>query len=426
MTKRVFPIKVEPACLLKWSWSTVHFHSGSTSSCHRTKNYKIDPDNFANFHNVEGKLRDRQEMLAGRWPGNGCEYCRNVEHAGQVSDRLYHLGLQGDPGQHPPELNQDPAAVNVTPTILEVWFTNTCNMACVYCGPRFSSLWEDENRRFGKDFNVIGNEYNVASSVDNPHYDRMVKDLWRYLEEDQRYLTLRRFHVVGGEPFLLKETDSVIDFWQEHGNINLVLSIITNLNIPHERFKKYISKFEKLIFDRKIWKIQITASLDGWGAEQEYVRWGLDLALWEKNFEYLVDKQWITLSINSTLSALIVKQFPALLEKINAWNLRRGPEVRNEDNVFGEKIDHSFNTTGHYANDNLYIFGGDIFRDDFDQALDLVENGPFKTQLESVFIAVQKQTVDKDKIEYLKKYLDELDYRRNTDWQTTFPWLAKL
>ena len=124
MTKRVFPIKVEPACLLKWSWSTVHFHSGSTSSCHRTKNYKIDPDNFANFHNVEGKLRDRQEMLAGRWPGNGCEYCRNVEHAGQVSDRLYHLGLQGDPGQHPPELNQDPAAVNVTPTILEVWFTN--------------------------------------------------------------------------------------------------------------------------------------------------------------------------------------------------------------------------------------------------------------------------------------------------------------
>jgi MoaA/NifB/PqqE/SkfB family radical SAM enzyme len=29
--------------------------------------------------------------------------------------------------------------VHVTPRILEVYFDNTCNLKCLYCGPHFSS-----------------------------------------------------------------------------------------------------------------------------------------------------------------------------------------------------------------------------------------------------------------------------------------------
>ena len=433
MNKRIFPIKVEPACLLKWSWSSVYFSSGITSSCHRTEKYRIDPNNFNNFHNVPEKIRDREMMLNGQWPGHGCEYCRNVESAGGVSDRQYQLELQGSLCQHPPELNVNPAATSVTPTILEVWFTNTCNMSCVYCDPYYSSQWADENRKFNKsiadpDISKIFVDQRRFDD-ENPQYDQMVNNLWSYLIENDRYLTLRRFHILGGEPFLLKELDQVIEFWDKHGNMNLVLNIVSNLNIPHERFKKYIDKFEKLFHEKKIWKLQLTASLDAWGPVQEYTRFGLDLNLWRENFELLVSKQWITLSINSTISGLAFKQLPLLFEKMNEWNACRGPEITTDDHVIGEPIHYSFNTSGFI--DSPYNFGPDVFKDSFEEILSLMPTNTgleksTKEQIASVIQAVQKSTKNVDKLRLLKGYLTELDRRRGTNWQVTFPWLVDL
>jgi pyruvate-formate lyase-activating enzyme len=422
----IFPIKVEPACLLKWSWSSVFLNTGTSASCHRTEPYTIDPNNFNNFHNVPEKIRDRTAMLNGQWPGHGCEYCRNVESAGGTSDRQYQLDAQGDVCQHPPELNINPSATEVTPTILEVYFTNTCNMACVYCGPHFSSKWEDENRKFKSNFEN-SSAFKMQTSPDNPHYTQMVNDLWRYLDEGDRYQILRRFHILGGEPFLLKELDATIDFWDSHGNINLVISIISNLNVPHKRFKQYMKRFERLILERKIWKIQITASLDAWGIEQEYTRYGLELSLWEKNFEFLVDQPWVTPSINSALSGLTIKQMPALIEKINYWNSKRGPLIQNNDNVFGERIHYSVNTTS--MKDDLYIFGPDIFRDDLAKVIELmpsVSDTDISTrkQMESIAITSNASVKDDNKIQDLKQYLTLLDHRRNTNWQNTFPWLV--
>jgi pyruvate-formate lyase-activating enzyme len=426
MLKQIFPIKVEPACLLKWSWSSVYFNSGTTASCHRTEQYAIDPNNFSNFHNVPEKIRDRTAMLNGQWPGHGCEYCRHVESAGGVSDRQYQLELQGDICQHPTELNLNPTATKDTPTIVEVYFTNTCNMACIYCGPFFSSKWEDENRKF-KNISDDSFAFSPQASNNNPHYTQMVNDLWKYLDKDDRYRTLRRFHVLGGEPFLLKELDATIDFWDSHGNIDLVISIFSNLNVPHERFKHYMKRFENLILERKIWKIQITASLDAWGIEQEYTRYGLDLTLWEQNFEYLVDQQWVTLSINSALSGLTIKQMPALIEKINYWNSKRVTLIQTKNNVFGETIHHSFNTTG--SKDDLYIFGPDIFRDDLAKVIELMPNITendisTRRQMESIAITLNSSAKNDNKIQDLKQYLTLLDRRRNTNWQNTFPWLV--
>jgi hypothetical protein len=299
-------------------------------------------------------------------------------------------------------------------------------MACVYCGPYFSSKWEDENRKFKSNFEN-SSAFKMQTSPDNPHYTQMVNDLWRYLDEGNRYQILRRFHILGGEPFLLKELDATIDFWDSHGNIDLVISIISNLNVPHKRFKQYMKRFERLILERKIWKIQITASLDAWGIEQEYTRYGLDLSLWEKNFEFLVDQPWVTPSINSALSGLTIKQMPTLIEKINYWNSKRGPLIQNDDNVFGELIHYSINTTS--MKDDLYIFGPDIFRDDLAKVIELmpsVSDTDISTrkQMESIAITLNASIKDDNKIQDLKQYLTLLDHRRNTNWQNTFPWLV--
>ena len=58
-------------------------------------------------------------MLRGEWPGNGCEHCKHIEEAGGESDRTKHLEMEGTTA--PPELDNDPEAVEVTPRILEVY-----------------------------------------------------------------------------------------------------------------------------------------------------------------------------------------------------------------------------------------------------------------------------------------------------------------
>lgn len=415
--KRIFPIKNDPACLLKWSWSTIFFNSGTSASCHRTQKYAIDPDNFDQFHNAPEKLTARQLMLDGKWPGAGCQYCKKVEDMGQTSDRQFQLEQQQDPGLTPPELFKNNQSVSVTPTILEVYFTNTCNMACVYCGPHHSSLWEEENRKYGNLFKD-SDPYSVKNSQSNPNYDKMVADLWSYLAADNHYLTLRRFHILGGEPFLLKELDESIDFWDTHGNPDLVFSIITNLNIPTTRFQRYLDRFEQLVKQHKIWKFQITASLDGWGLEEEYVRYGLNLETWERNFKLILDKPWITPSINSTLSSLSIKQLPALVNKMKEWNALRP--------VDSESIIFSFNYTTNYT--SPLIFGKGVFDDDFTLTLSLLDKksefqiGIYRA-LDSIGATISSSTRNPESIKVLKKYLDQIDQRRNLDWRKTFPWL---
>jgi len=431
-TKVVFPIKSSTACLLKWSWSSIFFQSGTSSSCHRVERHAIDPANFHNFHNLPEKIEARQKMLAGSWPGKGCEYCKNIEDAGGLSDRKFQLEQLADKHLIPPEVHLDNQAVSVTPTIIEVWFNNTCNMACTYCGPQYSSKWEDENRKYGNIFkdNKTFNNFNGQTEQKNPHHKEMISQFWDYLGSNKNASKIRRFHVLGGEPFLMEELDKTIFFWAKHGHPDLEISLVSNLNIPHKIFQQYIKKFKFLAEHKKMWRLQLTASLDGWGQEQEYVRYGLSLPLWEQNFRYILNTPWILPSINSTISALTVKILPNLLVKINEWNDGQ-QDITDEWRTTSNKILHSFNTSGDGCIDDLYQFAGEIFSEDFEKILSLmpehteVQQGQ-KQMMQGIATRSKNCLSNLDKINFLKDYLDKLDIRRKTNWKPTFSWLEQI
>lgn len=423
---KVFPIRTESACLLKWAWSTIYFNSGTSASCHRTQKYAIDPDNFGNFHNLPDKIAARELMLDGKWPTAGCQYCKNAEDSGAVSDRMFNLQQQNNGWLVPPELEVDSSATAVTPTILEVYFKNTCNMACVYCGPHYSSLWEEENRKFNQSFHD-SQPYDIRRAQHNEHYNQMVADLWRYLDEKDRYKQIKRYHVLGGEPLLMSELDDSIEFWRTHPNPDLTFSIITNLNIPTARFERYIKQFERLVLGNKIWQLQLTASLDCWDSEQEYVRHGLKLELWQRNFELLLNKPWISLSINSAISALTIKSLPKLLARINEWNKQQlATSTWNDRARQAEPIIHSFSTPVEL--DNPYIFNGSVFAEDFEKILQLMptDNEIQKGQ-KIVMQGIATQSLGMPghptEIKKLQEYLSVLDARRKTSWPSHFDWL---
>ena len=418
--KQVFPIKTDTGCLLKWAWSTVYLNQGTSASCHRTDQQPIPPDNFASFHNLPNKIEARQMMLRGEWPQGGCQYCEKIETAGGMSDRQYQLHARHDHDRTPHELFEDPATLEVVPTILEVYFNNVCNMACLYCGSHFSTKWEEENRRFG--VFTQGNVNFGYNTQSNPNYERMLADFWRYLEEKDRYKHIRYYQILGGEPFFQDEFDISIDFWESHPNPELTFNIITNLKVPPKKFRAYIDRFGKMVEAGALKRLQITGSIDAWGPQEEYVRWGLDLAEWTENWEYLLDKDWVVMCVNSAVSALTIKTAPELVEKINEWNDRRNP---------WNPISYSFMSVMTPPEMVPDIFGPGVFEQDFTRLLAAMrERNPSEVSAKEHMRGIMKQIVagtrNAERIADLKVYLTEIDRRRGTSWPELFPWLIEL
>ena len=393
LPNRVFPIHTETACQLKWNWSTIFLTSETTASCHRTDHHRFDLDTF-NFHNTDRKLADRQRMLSGEWPEHGCDYCRNIETAGGVSDRINNLDM---PGMHaPPELTTNPQAVQVTPRILEVYFDNTCNLKCLYCGPWFSSLWDAENVRFGEP------AYNKSARI-AANKER----IFAWLREHGHNLT--NFNILGGEPLYQSEFEECLELFEQYPAPELKLQIFTNLNVKLSKLKTIVERVQAMITQNKIREFEITASLDCWGPEQEYVRYPLDLKIWQVNFEYLISQPWINLIVGSTVTPLTVKTLPDLLERINEWNKTR-------------PIYHYQNSVNAPSYMFIDIFGN-IFQADFERAIALKSAAGSQDYLAG--IAQQAQETGPNILEITKLYnfLNEMDRRRNTSWSKTFPWL---
>ena len=415
--KPVFPIQTATACVLKWAWSTIYLGQGTSSSCHRTDQAPIDPDRFSDFHNLPGKREARKLMLNGEWPQAGCQYCEKIEAAGGMSDRQFQLSDSRNMDHIPTELWTDPTTVDVVPTILEIYFNNTCNMACVYCGPHFSSKWAEENRRFGE-FKQGRVQFGWQPKT-NPDYAQMLADFWCYLETNDNYRKIRYFQVLGGEPFFQPEFDTSIEFWETHQNPELSINVISNLKVPTRKFRSYIDRFESMYRSGHIKRLQITGSLDAWGPQEEYVRWGLDLAEWEENFTYLLDKPWIVTTVNAAVTALTIKTLPELLYKISQWNQQCAP---------GSYVHFSFMSATNPHELVPDIFGAGVFESDFERILAAMPTGNpeydhCRQHMSGIFQQITAAPRNVDRINDLKVYLTELDRRRGTDWRPLFPWL---
>lgn len=413
MTDRYFPIRTTTACQLKWAWSTVRLYSGLVSSCHRVDQTRVSAADFDSFHNTERNLRHRSLMLNGQWPGEGCEYCEQIERAGGSSDRMHHLQI---PGYTPPELESDTQAIKVTPTILEVCFDNVCNQSCVYCCDEFSSQIQQENIRFGR-FEKNGvTIQNVA--VKSTEQTALMQKFWDWIITNGK--TLRRINCLGGEPLYQEQFYTLLDLIQDYPMPDLELAIITNLNIAPDRLTAVINRIDGLRQNGHIRRLDVTASIDGFGAQQEYIRYPMNLEKWRVNFQSLAAQSWIVLNINQTLTSLILKTVPDLLQFVYEAGQHR-------------EIGHYFSTPVRTASADILhpgIFGSEYFREEFEHILAMMPEQTWQQQRSKEYMQGIQKDIDSrprqpEKILQLKTYLDEIDRRRNLNWRTLFPWLEE-
>lgn len=406
-----FPVKTATGCRLKWSFSTIYLSRATTASCHRVWEDNLTLENFMDFHNLPRKINDRKLMQQGQWPGGGCEYCKRIEDAGGYSDRQLHLTDAFD-DLTPLAMHDDPQAVAVVPRTLEVYFNNTCNFKCLYCGPWFSSKIAAELKLHGSfEDQSYSQKYDVWQF--NSEYQKMVDLLWEYIAKHGQ--DIKKLQILGGEPLLQKEFEDCLDFFDKNPHPNLELVIVTNLSADDARMDYFIDRFKKLLSKRKLSSLQVTASLDCWGPQSEYIRYGLDLAQWERNFEKLLHLKWVNLQVNHAISVLSLKYMPELLLRMQKWN-----------NI--KKIYNNFMTVQFPAFMNPDIFGPGIFDADFEIIEPLMLDDTKLTANSKKYMTGIKQqiansSVNPKEIASLKSYLETIDKRRNLNYTKLFPWL---
>ena len=384
----------DPTCALKFGWSTIRLSEGTTNGCHRTDSDEII--DFKDFHNTPIKVKTRKEMLAGVWPKNGCEYCHKIEDAGGISDRM--------------QSNNSPKTEHFSTnscTMLEVYFSNLCNQACVYCSPEYSSTWEAEHKKFGLETDIMPWAKEFLSDKNN--YKRILAEFWEWMEDNHQGLV--KYNILGGEPFYQPELEQNLDFFEDHPMPNCELSIFTNLKVRTKKFVEILDRLRLLEATNHIGRVRIVCSIDSWGDSFEYIRWGGHMDEWLRNYETLKQYDFVVPEIHMTINALSIKQMPDLVELLNNYSYTY---------VSANFVVWPF----HMAPD---IFPKGFFKEDFARLYKALDEGfHYKEDLD-IFKGYEKSLdntpVDYKKINTLKEDLTAIDLRRGCDWKKTFPWL---
>ena len=410
MPNKFFPIETKTSCRSKWSWSTLYLNEGTTASCHRASMSDI-PINFDDFHNTSIKVQDRSTMLQNLWPGNGCEYCRNIEDSGGTSDRQFQNQI---PDIYPPELDNDVTVTKVTPVVLEVFFSNTCNLACVYCSSKFSSLIQTENKKFG---GAILPELNFEYS-DNLYRD-LIPKFWNWFDQNSK--SLKRLQILGGEPFLQKDLHRLIEYFDDNPCPDLEFNLVTNLSLPTPLIEPILKKLSTLKNQNKLKRIDIQVSVDCWGEPQEYIRHGFNLETFDRNMDLMISLGAFRIGLLSTITSLSIPTMTELAIKYNQWCTQ-------------QKIFWYMHLV---LPNNTSVFDPCIFEySQFDSYLNMVHNLlPNDTWDDQITLEMFDGIVSKlkkfckkdtDRQNILINYLNTNDTRRTSNWKDVFPWLKTI
>jgi organic radical activating enzyme len=314
---RVIDIKSASFCGAKWYNATIWLGSGQTTSCHHPPAHAIDVEaiklNPSAIHNTAQKKDDRAKMQQGERPA-GCEYCWKIEDMGRdaISDRVYKTIIHDDKDLE--DAYQTSPEQDANLRTLEIAFDRTCQFACSYCNPAFSSTWV-------KDIRVNG-AYNGLVSDGRNHFTHThdsaqlykfgeanpyVEAFFKWWESDL-HRTLTELRITGGEPLMSAETWKLIEWFKTNkGKSKTRLAINSNLGFQVD-IQRLIESVDGL-------EIDLYTSNESDDRQAEYIRDGLDYNLWLENVMTLARSgKFRGLHVMCTINALCLDSLPQFLD----------------------------------------------------------------------------------------------------------------
>jgi organic radical activating enzyme len=308
-------------CAAKWYNATIWLGSGMTTSCHHPPAHRVEIDqvvaNPRALHNTSQKKDDRKKMLARERPA-GCEYCWKIEDMGRdaISDRVYKSKIY--PIKALDEAYNTPAETDVNLRTLEIAFDRTCQFACSYCNPAFSTAWVRDIQRNGAYERLVSDGRNHFT------HDHPSSQLYRFGEtnpyveaffawwETDLHKTLQELRITGGEPTMSGELWKLIDWFNANkGKSQTRLAINSNLGMDRLKLLEFIVKTQDIPH------LEIYTSNEAHGSQAEYIRDGLDYDLWMHNFQELLEHDHVrVLHVMCTINALCLDSLDVFLDQL--------------------------------------------------------------------------------------------------------------
>ncbi len=317
-------------CAAKWYNATIWLGSGQTTSCHHPPAHLIDVDKVSNnsrlLHNTDQKKADRRDMVLGKRP-SGCEYCWKIEDmdTNAVSDRVYKSKIYEikdiNDAYHGANYDED---INLK--TLEIAFDRTCQFACSYCNPAFSSTWVRDIRVNGAYRGLVSDGRNhfththdssqlYSFNETNPYVEAFF-DWW----ETDLHRTLQELRITGGEPLMSGYTWKLIEWFKTNqGRSTTRLAINSNLGIDREKIKEFATAVATLP------QVDLYTSMEATFAQAEYIRDGLDYDQWLNNVLFLLEGRFVSaVHVMCTINALCLDSLVSHLDMMLTLKQRYG------------------------------------------------------------------------------------------------------
>jgi MoaA/NifB/PqqE/SkfB family radical SAM enzyme len=269
--------------------------------------------------------------------------------------------------------------------ILDLRWRNTCNLACVYCGPDLSSRWANE---------LNDTNYNIDETV---------------IAKNKKYIfdqldTIDHVYLAGGEPLLINENLELLNLLAER-KPDVEIRINTNLSVVDNKIFKKLLTFKN---------VKWTVSVDATGDEYNYIRYPGDwnrfysnlLDLKNKNFDINFNMVWCVLNAESIFKCVEDLQSVGFHENTFIIQCLDNPtslEVRNLPLEQLENIKSTIKNKLTTTNPEYWLH----------KSLEIMYN----------YI---NNPLPSGSLEQTFSFLKTLDDRRNIDSRTVFPSLYKL
>ena len=340
--KKILDTKSASFCAAKWYNATIWLGSGMTTSCHHPLPHKIDLEeiktNPSAIHNTRQKKEQRRQMQAGERPA-GCEYCWKIEDIDRdnISDRVYKSKIYPDGDlqkAYDTDHNED---VNLK--TLEIAFDRTCQFACTYCNPAFSSTWANNIKQQGPytglqsdGRNHFTHAHDSAEPYKKDESNPYVEAFYKWWESDL-HKSLDELRITGGEPMMSPNLWRLLDWIETQGdkmNPKMRIAINSNLGAKQsiiDRFKTKLKGFKNF---------HLYTSCEATFEQAEYIRDGLHYGEWHSQvLHMMVDKVPSEIHNMATINALCLETLPEFLEKM-IW-------FKNASKVYGPTINFTLN-----------------------------------------------------------------------------------
>lgn len=343
----------------------------------KIENCCVGKSNLGNINNeniteiVLGKknIKIQQDMLDNKLV-EGCKWCHHK------SSSLQSMLVERYPRDRPDQLFKNAGTFKLE--YLDARWSNTCNLACVYCSPSLSSLWAQElkqDHRIGRD----------AKS-------EMLEYVLEHIQE------IKYVYLAGGEPLLMKENEDLIEAIVSK---NPQCQVLVNTNLLNIHSNRIFDGLVKL--PNCHWLVSVESQHD----QYEYIRYPGIWTEFESNLMLLKDKVGASkIGFNMVFMSLTGL---AIWDTVD-WLMHNGFET------------HKCSAT--LYNNGVYDGPFDIRHLSVDQQqriLDRMNHQVYQkmTGWQNCFDYVNELVYNKST--QTRKTLQELDARRNLNSQQIFP-----